>query len=160
MIIRPANVSDLPDLMQLFDEARGFMRAHGNMNQWVGGYPQEELLRSDIASGCSYVCEEDNQIVASFYFRQGVDPTYLEIEGGAWLNDEPYGVIHRIASRAKGAATFCVQWCAGQVDNLRIDTHRDNYVMQNFVKKNGFSYCGIIHLENGDERLAYQRRKV
>ena len=160
MNIRPANISDLPNLMQLFEEARSFMRAHGNMNQWVGGYPQESLLRSDIDSGCSYVCEEEGRIAASFYFRCGIDPTYLEIEDGAWLNDEPYGVIHRIASRAKGAATACVQWCASQIDNLRIDTHRDNYVMQNFVKKNGLSYCGIIHLENGDERLAYQRRKV
>ena len=42
-------------------------------------------------------------------------------------------------------------------DTLRIDTHEDNKTMQALLTKNGFSYCGIIHLENGDPRLAYQK---
>ena len=25
------------------------------------------------------------------------------------------------------------------------------------LKRNGFSYCGIIYLENGEERLAFQK---
>ena len=29
--------------------------------------------------------------------------------------------------------------------------------MQHNMKKHGFSYCGIIYLANGDERLAYQK---
>ena len=29
--------------------------------------------------------------------------------------------------------------------------------MQRVILKNGFTYCGIIHLKNGDERLAYQK---
>ena len=41
-------------------------------------------------------------------------------------------------------------------DTIRIDTHRDNKVMQNAIAKAGFEYCGIIHCWNGDERLAYQ----
>ena len=78
---------------------------------------------------------------------------------GQWLNDKPYGVIHRIASdgKTKGIGSFCVNWVVSQCGNVRIDTHRDNVVMQNMLKKNGFQYCGIIHIENGEERLAYQR---
>lgn len=29
-------------------------------------------------------------------------------------------------------------------------------IMQHCIRKAGFRYCGIIHLANGDERLAYQ----
>ena len=29
--------------------------------------------------------------------------------------------------------------------------------MQHNILKAGFDYCGIIYLESGDERLAYQR---
>ena len=29
--------------------------------------------------------------------------------------------------------------------------------MQHNLLKHGFTYCGIIYLLNGDERLAYQR---
>lgn len=40
--------------------------------------------------------------------------------------------------------------------SIRIDTHRDNRVMQHIIERYGFKYCGIIHCWNGDERLAYQ----
>jgi RimJ/RimL family protein N-acetyltransferase len=41
--------------------------------------------------------------------------------------------------------------------NLKIDTHRDNIPMQKVLKRNGFSECGIIYIENGDERIAFQK---
>jgi len=41
--------------------------------------------------------------------------------------------------------------------NIRIDTHKDNRIMQHNIEKHGFTYCGIIYLANGDERLAYQK---
>ena len=30
-------------------------------------------------------------------------------------------------------------------------------IMQVIIEKHGFTYCGIIYLANGDERLAYQK---
>ena len=42
--------------------------------------------------------------------------------------------------------------------NLKIDTHRDNRIMQHLLDKNGFTYCGIIYLDDGTERLAYQKQ--
>ena len=40
---------------------------------------------------------------------------------------------------------------------LRIDTHRGNVVMRKMLEKQGFSHCGTIYLENGDERVAYEK---
>ena len=40
--------------------------------------------------------------------------------------------------------------------NIRIDTHRNNRIMQHCIDRYGFTCCGIICLESGDERLAYQ----
>ena len=34
--------------------------------------------------------------------------------------------------------------------NIRIDTHRDNKIMQHNILKQGFTYCGIIYLQSGD----------
>ena len=31
---------------------------------------------------------------------------------------------------------------------------------QNIVEQHGFTYCGIIYLASGDERLAYQRNDI
>jgi len=38
-----------------------------------------------------------------------------------------------------------------------VDTHEDNQTMQALLGKHGFSYCGIIHLANGDPRMAYMK---
>lgn len=163
MQIRKAAESDLESVMDLYEEGRKYMRENGNQNQWTNGYPQRELVLEDIHSGKLYLCQEGTEVLAVFFFDQGADiePTYRKIEG-AWPNDLPYGVIHRItsASHMKGVASFCVNWCKEQCSQLRIDTHRDNHVMQRFVEKNGFVYCGVIWIEDGSERLAYQWSKV
>ena len=166
--IRPATEADLPEMMQIFAEARQFMAQTGNPSQWPPTYPSAEILRADLAAGRSYVCEEDGAMVATFCFGIFDDPTYAEIYDGAWLRDAPYGVIHRIATRAHGgAASDCVAYCiahtAPQGIDLRVDTHRNNVVMQKFLKKHGFVYCGVIHLadwtHDGDDRdrVAFQR---
>ena len=146
-------------VLRIYDRARHFMAEHGNPNQWGSTNPPAARVRQDIDEGNSYVCMAGGEIAAVFYYKEGEDPTYRVIEDGAWVNDTPYGVVHRIASAGtvKGAGFFCVQWAFRRCGNLRIDTHRDNTVMQNMLRKNGFSYCGIIHLENGDERLAFQK---
>ncbi len=161
MDIRQTILDDLDKAMEIYDDARKHMRENGNPNQWGGGYPNIELIKQDIYDEKSYVCVEDNQILAVFYFNIGSDPTYLNIYQGSWINDEPYGVVHRIASgnRKKGVASFCLNWCLDKWPNIRIDTHEDNIIMQNFLTKNGFNKCGIIYLEDGAERIAYQKAK-
>lgn len=158
--IRPTTYADLPQLMQIYETARRFMRETGNAGQWIDGYPQKELIVTDIEQGHSYVClDENNGIAGTFYFRVGEEPTYLKIVEGSWLNGEPYGIIHRIASsgKEKGVADTCIGWCFERTGNIRIDTHRDNKVMQNILKKLNFTCCGVIYLENGAERLAFQK---
>lgn len=52
-----------------------------------------------------------------------------------------------------------MEFALQRYDNIRIDTHRDNLVMQRAVRKEGFRYCGIIYCWSGDDRLAYQYTK-
>ena len=106
----------------------------------------------------SYVNLEDYHIRAVFYFAVEADPTYSYIEG-AWLNDAPYGVIHRIAvdGSGRGVAAECFAFAAQHCENLRIDTHEKNIPMQRCLAKNGFIRCGTIYLEDGDPRIAYQK---
>ena len=82
--------------------------------------------------------------------------------------------FHRIASSGeiKGIFNTAMEYALQHYDTIRIDTHRDNKVMQKAIVKFGFEYCGIIHCwrsasrqgdaslegqKNDDERLAYQR---
>ena len=103
--------------------------------------------------------EDDGKVTGYFAFIASPEPTYAEIFDGAWLEDSlPYHVIHRIGSYpdAHGIFRSIMDWCVSKDRNLRIDTHRDNSIMRHNILKYGFHYCGIIFLESGDERLAYQ----
>lgn len=157
--IRPMREEDLDRVMELYDRAKKFMAEHGNPTQWPPSYPPRKQVAWDMQKGHMFVCTQDERIGAVFYYREGEDPTYRVIEGGKWIDDSPYGVVHRITSDGtiRGAGSFCLQWAWERCGNLRIDTHENNVVMQNLLKKNGFVYCGIIRLERGEERLAYQK---
>jgi hypothetical protein len=159
MEIRKAETADLSVLMGIYDTARAYMRSQGNMDQWINGYPGEEVILTDIQNGNSYVCIDGDQIAGVFSLIIGEDPTYGKIYGGHWQSDKPYGTVHRIAvqNHNRGVAAFCLDWCFKKCGNIRIDTHRDNTPMQRLLLKNGFTYCGIIYLLDGSERLAYQK---
>lgn len=161
LTFRNATEDDLDEIMNIYSDAKDFMRASGNMDQWTNGYPQRELTESSINNADLYVCCDVSDILCVYFFKLANDPTYDKIYNGTWLNDEPYGVIHRIAvaksARGKGIATRVLEECLKRAKNIRIDTHRDNTPMQRSLEKNGFKRCGIIYLENGDERLAYQK---
>ena len=161
MRIVKAKLSDLCEIVEIYSGARAFMKEAGNPNQWGGAYPSAELIASDIKSENLYiVMSDEEEILAVFYYSYGTDPTYERIYEGAWQSAEPYGVIHRIAvserARGKGVSAFCFSEMLKKSQRLRIDTHRDNLPMQRALGKFGFSYAGVIHIESGDERLAYE----
>ena len=158
--VRPAGNSDIPSIMTVLEVAKGIMRASGNMNQWVNGYPSEDVIADDISHGYGYVVEDGGAQEGYFAYIPSPEPTYAKIYDGAWLDDEkPYHVVHRIGSTPESHGVFeaIMDFCFSHDPNLRIDTHRDNHIMQHCILKAGFSYCGIIYLASGDERLAYQR---
>ncbi len=163
MKIRKAEKKDIAKIMKIYDIARQYMRENGNLNQWTNNYPQEEILIEDIEKDCSYICYEKTdaheEILATFYFSTEEEPTYKEIHQGEWLNNDEYGVIHRlgVAKQKKGIASFCMNYCLEKCKNIKIDTHRDNKPMQKLLEKLGYKYCGIIYLKTGDERLAFQK---
>ena len=159
MLIRKTTPSDLFAISDIYENAKRFMRDSGNPSQWNGGRPNVDSAREDMENGVGYVLEENGEILAVFMFSVGEDVTYKKIYNGSWLNSEPYAVIHRIAvkEQGRGLIDFCINYCFGICANLKIDTHRDNIPMQKALLKRGFKYCGIIYLENGDERLAYQK---
>lgn len=156
-MIRQATVQDIPEILRIYDAARAFMRASGNHAQWTNGYPSEEIVRSDIARGISWVLEDEEHIAAVFALIPGDDPTYAHIEG-AWHSMTPYATIHRAGSDGSVRSVFrtILDFARTEYDHLRADTHADNAPMQRGFLANGFTYCGTIYLANGDPRRAYE----
>ena len=159
-MIRLASYDDLNQILDIYAFARSFMASTGNPNQWANNYPSIDILSNDIDKKQLYVCYDEDGIYGVFVFFVGIDETYNYIEG-KWLNDELYGVIHRIASSGikKGMFNEVFEYVCKFSLNIRIDTHHDNIVMQNVLNKHGFIKCGVIYLKNGNPRLAYHFRR-
>lgn len=156
-MIRRANKEDIKCIMPIYEAAKKKMRADGNLHQWSDKYPDEETLLNDITRNELYIAYDYEGIYGVFMLSFSGEDTYKEIQG-AWLNDEPYAVIHRIASFGKGKNLLeeAIDFAFEKTNSIRIDTHEDNNIMRTLLKKLGFIYTGIIHLKNGDERRAYQ----
>ena len=172
MEIRKTNVGDAGALMELFDEARGTIAKLG-IDQWQKGYPAQDVVDSDIALGQSYAVMSDGELCGTFALMNDFEPLYDKIHDGEWKtgNDDcngnkNYQAIHRVAvsvkMRGKGISTAIINYAESHAHavgrtSLRIDTHEGNVVMRRMLEKHGFVFCGIIHLENGDPRVAYEK---
>ena len=135
MTIRKAALCDMEAILEVYRYARRQMRLN------------------------SYVVEEAEEIVGVFAFIPGEDPTYRRIEDGAWLNEQPYGTIHRIAGSGRGKGIFrqCTGFCEARAANVRIDTHERNLIMQHLLEEISYQKCGRIYVADGSPRIAYQK---
>lgn len=167
-MIRKSTKDDVKSIMPIFEEARGTIAALG-IDQWQNGYPSEEVILADVEKEQSYLCDLDGNICGTFAMLTDGEPTYDKIYDGQWLTGDDsrdYIAIHRVAvsvtSRGSGLSGRIIGYAADFAvsmnrKSLRIDTHRGNVVMRRMLEKNGFQFCGIVYLENGDERVAYEK---
>lgn len=160
MRIRHAVYEDLQAILDIYAHARKQMALCGNPRQWGTDKPSVETVREDIRKGQSYVIVKRGCICGVFAFMVGEEPTYRIIEDGAWLNREPYGTVHRVAGNGQshGILAAALSFCEEKADNIRIDTHADNTIMQHLLDQYGYTKCGHIYVADKTQRIAYQKK--
>jgi len=161
-MIRLAKLYDLNDILVIIKQAQQRMKNAG-MTQWQNDYPNINIIHQDILDKVLYVYILDNKIVGTMSVFPN-DPVYNHIEG-AWLNKNPYMVIHRIAvldavigkNISQQMIDFVFKFF--NVTDIRIDTHPMNLPMIKSLKRQGFLYCGTIHvtIDTDTLRLAYHK---
>lgn len=166
MEIRKTRVSDIAGIEHVFRDAKQSMKAAG-IRQWDDTYPSAKEVQSDMEKGASYVLCDEEKVVGYSAIVFSDDVNYQKIEG-KWLNDEPYGVIHRTSIlssyKGKGLAGMFFDYAeklarGAGIHNMRIDTHKDNAPMQHCIQKYGYAYCGVVYMVSGDgsPRDAFQK---
>ncbi|RBQ00131.1 N-acetyltransferase [Bifidobacterium xylocopae] len=182
-------MDDVAAVTSVLDRARQAMVEAGNPNQWGSKYPDSETITGDIQGGHAILLVDDaaadpsategasyrrpemderrgehERVIGVFALFDEPDPFYSRIDG-AWLDDDPYMTIHRMASSglAKGVAGDMLDWCMRHYSNVRVDTGYKNHAMQHILEAHGFTRCGEIAMPGADdpnmelERVAYQR---
>ena len=157
--VRDAATEELSQIMKIYEYAQDYMIRNGNPTQWGHSYPDAAMIRSDIEKRLCKVVYDAQGIHGVFTMLKDGEPNYDHIEGGQWLNNDPYLTIHRVAGdgQVHGIFSAIVEYCSRISGNIRIDTHADNLTMQKCIEKNGFTRCGVIYVEDGTPRFAYQR---
>ena len=160
--------ADFEHIMGLVADDQNWFKRH-SIDQWQDGYPTSEIILSDISGDENYIVELKGVAVATFVVSFSGEPTYAEIRGKGWLNENRYAVVHRIAvaekARRSGIACEILRYverlCIEQgIGDIRIDTHRDNVAMQSLLKKLNYTHCGEITLEGGALREAYHKSNI
>lgn len=163
-MIRKGNTNDIPAIMEIIADAQSLLASRG-VDQWQDGYPTADIIAQDIARAESYVIEIDRSVATTAVISFAGEVTYNSIDG-AWLNDDYYVVVHRLAVRNSalrcGLARQMMLYAEDLalqrgVNDIRVDTHIDNIAMQSLLKNLGFVFCGEITLLSGAPRIAFQK---
>lgn len=168
--VRLAELSDLDTIMQIVSDAQAYMREKG-INQWQNGRPCREQFAEDISQKNCYLLCDGESIACTVTLMTEVDPFYDTIYDGKWLTDgKSCATIHRcaVAKEYRGKCVARVMMDrmedrAGELGckSVRVDTHRDNRAMRGLLNSMGYSFCGVVHIEEpkpGDiERVAFEK---
>ena len=165
MELRKSTLKDIDRIMDIIKQSQNYFKEN-NIDQWQNNYPNEEIIKEDISNGESYVLLNNNKIVGTTVISFNRERTYDKIYEGKWLTNDKYANIHRIAldneykgQGLSGEILKYVEDCCKErgIHSIKGDTHEDNLSMQKFFEKNGFKYCGVIYLEDGDKRVAFEK---
>ncbi|MCJ7840838.1 GNAT family N-acetyltransferase [Lederbergia sp. NSJ-179] len=165
MEFRKATEQDIHPIMEIIGQAQAYFKKN-HIDQWQHNYPNIHTIMDDILKGYSYVLLKDENIVATTAISFDGEKTYKHIYSGKWLSNGDYAVIHRLAvdhlHKGLGISTEVIRnvekMCLNKgVNSIKIDTHEQNLSMQKLLQKNDFKYCGIIYLEDGSKRIAFEK---
>lgn len=163
LIFRMANESDRESILEIYLEGAESLKADG-VDQWQGKYVPsfkdvDEHLGVDL-----YVLEYHKRIVSTACLVEGIDEDYENING-KWNTSLPYISIHKVATSNEYKKQSFGRKMMRYIENLakrkrmdlRIDTHKDNKKMRNFIISCGYKYTGEVVLQGELERLAYDK---
>lgn len=166
MLLRFATTQDIDAILTIIQQAKDYFKNHG-IDQWQDGYPNRESTVKDIEQQVLHVLVDQQNIIGIASIIHDEDPFYKIIEQGNWITtSNDYIAIHRVAIlpeyKGQGLASLLIQEAIqlakkNQVKSLRADTHEDNHSMQHLLLKNGFQFCGIVHVDHHAKRLAYEK---
>lgn len=164
MSIRLIEANDILEVMDIINEAKQYFKASGS-TQWQFGYPNLDTIHNDLHKSQGYVLTDENGIIGYAALVLEDDPNYAVIDG-KWLSDGHYGVIHRVCIRNQYKGKGYVHQFFTKLEELaslqgfasvRVDTHTLNTSMRKAIEKEGFTYCGIVIVDDGTERLAFEK---
>lgn len=162
-IFRKATESDILQIWSIIQKAIIRRRIDGS-TQWQDGYPNLNIINTDIANDCGFVLVSQTTVVGYIAIFINYEPAYEKIKG-TWLSHGQFVAIHRLAVAeaylGKGFAKQIInqveQWAIqNKIYSIKADTNFDNQPMLKIFSDLGFVYCGEVTFR-GNSRKAFEK---
>ena len=162
--MRIAEIKDLDEIMIIINDGKKALKKDG-IDQWQNGLPDRGGILENILTGESFVYEENGEILSFAYLKKAYEKDYREIEKD-FEKHKSFITIHRLSVREsakkKGVARKFFDEIIGygknlKIEAIRIDTHPDNFKMQNLIRKFSFEKVGICTV---DDKIRRSKRFV
>lgn len=160
---RKAELADLPQIWTILQQAILRRKADGS-NQWQDGYPNPEVVTSDIEKEVGFALVIQDKIVAYCAILINDEPEYENLQG-EWLTKSDFVVFHRIAVAeeylGKGLAKLMFEQIESyarqnHISSIKADTNFDNAAMLHLFAQAGYKYCGEVYFR-GSPRMAFEK---
>ena len=166
LTFRMANESDRESILEIYLDGVEALKADG-VDQWQGQYVPSFIDIDEHLGIDLYVLEYHRKIVSTVCLVEGIDEDYEKING-KWNTTIPYISIHKVATSNKYKKQSFAKKMMSYIENLakrkrmdlRIDTHKYNKKMRNFILSCGYIYSGEVVLQGDLERLGYDKKVI
>ncbi|MEN9337287.1 MAG: hypothetical protein RLZZ500_2274 [Bacteroidota bacterium] len=160
---RKAELSDLPQIWTILHQAILRRKADGS-NQWQDGYPNPEVVTSDIEKEVGFALVIQDKIVAYCAILINDEPEYENLQG-EWLSHADFVVFHRIAVAEEYLGQGIAKMMFANIEkfalqhyvfSIKADTNFDNAAMLHLFAQAGYKYCGEVYFR-GSPRMAFEK---
>ena len=160
---RKAVISEIPQIWEILQQAILRRKLDGS-NQWQDGYPNPEIIKSDLQKEAGFVLTVDETIIGYTAILINDEPEYAHLKG-KWLSNNDFVVFHRVAIldnyTGKGWGKMMLKYIEeyalkNLVYSIKADTNFDNIAMTKLFENSGYIYCGEVYFR-GSPRNAYEK---
>lgn len=164
LTLRLAHINELAWIMQEINACRPLMKQMGS-DQWQGNEPSYETLSHDVLSSQFYLLMDEGQPVGGTAVLSH-ESAYDHLLSGAWINQDPYAVLHRFFIAPKVQRQGLGQAFLKEIEammpglgvrNIRLDTHMKNLPMRRLLARMEYVEVGVVDLPKAGHRLVYHK---
>jgi ribosomal protein S18 acetylase RimI-like enzyme len=163
-VIRPAKLTDIPNIMSITRACAADLRRKG-IYQWNEKYPSREAFEVDFERRELWVQEQKGQLLGCMALSKVMDAEYREVKWMGATGNNRY--VHRLAIHPEfqglGYARQLMDYAEGSARSqgavsIRLDTFSQNLRNQQFYEQRGYIRLGSVYfpLQSPDPFYCYE----
>jgi len=150
-VIRPAKLTDLPNILSLTKACAADLCRKG-IYQWNEKYPSREAFKVDLERGELWVLELKGRLMGCMALSNVMDAEYKTVEWTGATGNNRY--VHRLAVhpefQGRGFARQLMDYAEARARSegavsIRLDTFSQNVRNQRFYENRGYNRLGSVY---------------